>query len=122
MGRSCALGLWLLGTLGSRCDSPWVRPSRTVDSIVSERSESNQWLVYIVRCSNGSLYTGVTRDINRRLQEHNSKHGGHYTSSFGPVTLLWKEDQVDHSSSLKREAQIKRLTRPQKLTLIAGDL
>lgn len=75
------------------------------------------WIVYIVRCKNASLYTGITNDLKRRVSEHNSCRGGHYTSGFGPVSLLWKESHPTRSSALKREAQIKSWTRKKKLTL-----
>ena len=84
------------------------------------RIKDKKWVVYIVECTNRSLYTGITNDLERRLKEHNSKKGGHYTSSFGPVKLLRKEPQPDRSSALKREARIKRLSRREKLALIKG--
>lgn len=78
----------------------------------------NFWITYIVRCANGSLYTGITNDLPRRIKTHNSRRGGYYTRAFGPVTLLWKEKHADRSAASVREAQIKKLPRSKKLTLI----
>ncbi|NQT47113.1 MAG: GIY-YIG nuclease family protein [Candidatus Omnitrophica bacterium] len=76
------------------------------------------WHIYILRCNDGTLYTGSTTDIDRRLKEHNRRKGGAYTRSRLPVTLMYKEDCADQSTALKREAEIKRLTRKNKLELI----
>ncbi len=79
----------------------------------------NSWRVYILRCGDGSLYTGVTNDLERRLKAHNSGRGAKYTRSHGPVELAYSEPAFDKSSALKRELEIKGLTREQKLKLIA---
>jgi len=76
------------------------------------------WHVYIIKCSESSLYAGITTDIPRRIKEHNSGKGGRYTRTRQPVTLLYKETYSTKSQALKREAQIKGLTREKKLTLI----
>lgn len=75
------------------------------------------WTVYIVRCSDDTLYTGITTDINRRLHEHNSGKGAKYTSSRTPVNLVWKEPGHDRSSALSREHEIKSKTRDEKVKL-----
>jgi len=80
-----------------------------------------RWCVYILKCSNNTLYTGITDNIERRIKEHNSKKGGHYTSTFGPVELVWEENHPNRSSAMKRELQIKRWTRKKKEALIKGD-
>lgn len=80
-----------------------------------------KWCVYILRCRNNTLYTGITDNIERRLKEHNTKKGGRYTSTFGPVELMWQEHHPDRSSAMKREYQIKRWTRRKKEALIEGD-
>ena len=90
--------------------------------MVSERSESNQWFVYILRCKNGDLYTGVTTDLVRRFKEHISGKGGHFTKSFKVKELLFSEKRPDKSSALKREAQIKGWTRKKREALIAGNV
>ena len=75
--------------------------------------------VYILRCVDGSLYTGSTTDLARRLTAHRSGHGAKYTRSRLPVELAYWEEAPDWSAALRREAAIKRLTRQQKLALIA---
>lgn len=77
------------------------------------------WTVYILRCGDGSLYTGCTNDLSRRLKAHRSGKGAKYTRSRPPVTLVYREETVDKSSALRREAAIKRLDRREKLALIA---
>ncbi len=78
------------------------------------------WTVYIVRCANGALYTGITNDLKGRLKAHNEGKGAKYTASFGPVELAWKRRKKDKSSALKLEAAIKKLTRQEKDALLAG--
>lgn len=76
------------------------------------------WVVYILRCGDGTLYTGCTNDLPRRLEAHRAGRGAKYTRSRPPVALAYLEDVPDRSSALRREAAIKRLTRRQKLELI----
>ncbi len=75
--------------------------------------------VYMVRCADGSLYTGWTTNLAQRLQHHNKGTGAKYTRSRRPVTLVYCEVHGDRSSALRREAAIKSLSRSQKLALIA---
>ena len=75
------------------------------------------WYVYMLRCGDGSLYTGCTDDVARRLAAHQSGKGAKYTRSRLPVSLAYQEEQPDKSAALRREAAIKRLKRPQKLVL-----
>ena len=75
------------------------------------------WCVYVVRCADGSLYTGVTTALQRRLEQHNSGTGAAYTRGRRPVSLLWHEGAADRPSALRRELQIKRLPRKAKLNL-----
>lgn len=76
------------------------------------------YFVYILKCSDGSLYTGITNDVKRRLAEHKSGKGGHYTSSRKVLKIIYTEEHPDKSSALKREAEIKSWTRKNKLNLI----
>jgi putative endonuclease len=76
------------------------------------------WYVYILKCRDGSLYTGSTTDMSRRLNEHNSGKGGNYTRMRYPVKLLLTESHQSRSLAQKRESQIKRWTRDKKLALI----
>lgn len=75
--------------------------------------------VYILKCNDNTLYTGYTDDPARRTQVHNAGRGAKYTRSRLPVELVYQEELTDKSAALKREAAIKRLTRAQKLALIA---
>lgn len=79
-----------------------------------------EWFVYILECKDGSLYTGITDDVQRRLEMHNSGKGAKYTRGRGPVQLRYFEQAESHSAALRREIAIKRLTRLQKLDLIAS--
>ena len=75
--------------------------------------------IYMLRCCDGSLYTGSTTDPMRRLKIHQSGKGAKYTRSRLPVELVYREELPDKSAALRREAAIKGLTRQQKLALIA---
>ena len=76
--------------------------------------------VYILRCGDGTLYTGITNDLPRRLAAHGSGRGAKYTRSRLPVELVYQEAVPDRSAALQREAAIKRLDRRRKLALIAA--
>ena len=78
------------------------------------------YLVYILRCGDGTLYTGCTNDLPRRLQAHQSGRGAKYTRSRLPVELVYQEAVPDRSAALRREAAIKRLDRRRTLALIAA--
>ena len=77
------------------------------------------YYVYMLRCGDGSLYTGSTDDVARRLKVHQSGKGAKYTRSRLPVALVYREELPDRSAALRREAAIKKLTRGQKLALLA---
>lgn len=77
-----------------------------------------QWCVYMLECRDGSLYTGITDDLERRLKAHSSGKGAKYTRGRGPLILRYREDCEDHSAALRRELQIKALSRRDKLKLI----
>ena len=76
------------------------------------------WFVYMLRCGDGSLYTGYTDNVERRLAVHQSGRGGKYTRSHLPVELAYQEELPDKSAALRREAAIKRLSRQEKLALV----
>lgn len=82
--------------------------------------EEERCFVYMVRCADGSLYTGWTKDLARRVAAHNSGRGARYTRSRRPVALVWAEEQPHRSAALRREAAVKSLTRAAKLALAAG--
>jgi putative endonuclease len=78
-----------------------------------------EWYVYIVQCSDKSLYTGITVDLDRRVLEHNtSNKGAKYTRPRRPVQLVYSETYEDRSSASKRESAIKKLNRVEKLALL----
>jgi len=76
------------------------------------------WTVYVLRCRDGSLYTGMTNDLKHRLTVHRSGKGGAYTRSRLPVRLVYAERRASRGSALRREAEIKRLPRRAKLVLV----
>jgi predicted GIY-YIG superfamily endonuclease len=82
------------------------------------KPSNSLWFVYILRCSDGSLYTGITKDVNRRCAQHNAGTASRYTRSRRPTKLAYNETHRGQSSALKREASIKSMTRPEKLALI----
>ncbi len=81
----------------------------------------NSWYVYIVECVDGSLYTGIAKDLERRLAQHNGElaGGSRYTSGRRPVALIWSDLATDRSAASRREAAIKKLSRVDKLRLVA---
>jgi putative endonuclease len=78
----------------------------------------NNWFVYIVRCSNDSLYTGITTDIDRRIEQHNSGKGAAYTRSHRPVRLTYSETVENRSSAAKRESELKKLSKQDKELIV----
>jgi putative endonuclease len=81
---------------------------------------ARHWAVYVLRCADGSLYTGATTDVARRLSQHQAGRGARYTRARLPVTLVHSERARDRSGALRREAAIKRLPRSQKLALVGA--
>ena len=78
------------------------------------------YYLYILRCGDGSLYTGITTDVERRLAVHRSGRGAKYTRGRGPLTVVYREECGDKSAALRRELAVKALTREEKLALIGG--
>ncbi|HEY4516694.1 MAG TPA: GIY-YIG nuclease family protein [Candidatus Paceibacterota bacterium] len=76
------------------------------------------YYVYILKCKDGSLYTGITTDLKRRFAEHKEGNGGHYTRAKRVIKIVHTEEHPNKSSALKREAEIKGWTRQKKLELI----
>jgi predicted GIY-YIG superfamily endonuclease len=77
-----------------------------------------KWSIYIVRCADGSLYTGITTDLAARIKIHNSGKGAKYTRSRRPVKLMYVEKMKSESAARKREAQIKKFSHAKKFSLI----
>ncbi|OGS06544.1 MAG: hypothetical protein A2270_07550 [Elusimicrobia bacterium RIFOXYA12_FULL_51_18] len=82
------------------------------------KNGSKSWCVYVVRCANGSFYTGITNKLKARIAAHNSGKGCKYTASFGPVKLVWHKKSENRSSASKLEAEIKKMTRDEKKAFI----
>ena len=76
--------------------------------------------MYMLRCRDGSLYTGITNDLTRRLTRHNAGTASAYTRVRRPVRLVFQERQPDRSAALRREAAVRRLSRVEKLALVRG--
>ncbi|WP_415901828.1 GIY-YIG nuclease family protein [Neptuniibacter sp. QD29_5] len=91
---------------------------------MSERNfledKAGNWYVYILRCADETLYTGITTDLERRIRQHNGEivGGAKYTRVRRPVSLFWQEEHLDRSSASKREYEIKRLSRQKKENLV----
>ena len=78
----------------------------------------HSWKLYLLRCGDGTLYCGITTDVESRLEAHRSGRGAKYTRGRGPVELVYREEQANRAEASKREYQIKQLSRPEKLALI----
>lgn len=84
-------------------------------------TSKQKWAVYILECSDGTLYTGITNNLVQRLVTHNTgKHGAKYTKARRPVKVVYTEEYPTKSKVLKREHAIKQLTRAEKLKLITS--
>lgn len=81
---------------------------------------TGSWVVYILRCADGSLYTGITKALERRTVQHNAGTASRYTRVRRPVEVVYREQARDLSSALKRERQIKKLDRQKKHALVAA--
>ena len=79
------------------------------------------WYLYILRCKDGTLYTGITTDVEKRFEAHCSGKGAKYTRGRGPLTLVYRETCENHSHALKREREIKALPREKKQALIENN-
>ena len=80
-----------------------------------------KWFVYILRCGNGDLYTGITNNLERRFVQHQSGRGGWFTKTTQPVEFLYHEVYNSEDEAKQRETQLKGWSRKKKLALISGD-
>ena len=78
----------------------------------------SQWYLYILRCKDNTLYTGITTDVEKRLEAHRSGKGAKYTRGRAPLELVYRETCGSHSDALKREAEIKKHSRQAKELLV----
>jgi predicted GIY-YIG superfamily endonuclease len=79
-----------------------------------------RWFVYILRCRDGSLYTGISTDVDQRVATHNAGRGARYTRPRLPVSVVHLERKRSRSTALRREAAIKALSRAEKLNMLNG--
>jgi putative endonuclease len=77
----------------------------------------NHWICYLLECADGTLYCGITNDLEKRLAAHNAGEGAKYTRGRTPVAVRYQENCADKSAALKREIEIKRLSRVEKLAM-----
>ena len=82
--------------------------------------ENKQWVVYILECGDGTLYTGITDNFSRRFHAHSEGKGAKYTRGRGPLQLRYMENCADMSEALRREIAIKKLSRKDKLELCSS--
>jgi len=93
-----------------------------VKSVAKKTSSRAKAYVYILRCGDGTFYIGTARDVAERLVTHQSGKGAKYTRSRGPLAVVWQEGPMTVSRALRREHQLKQLTRPQKEAFVRGEL
>jgi predicted GIY-YIG superfamily endonuclease len=86
-----------------------------------KRKGRKDWTVYILRCGDGSLYTGIAKDVRARVKQHSEGRGAIYTRTRLPVKLLYQQKGLTHSQALIREAQIKAMSRSQKEEIISNE-
>ena len=84
-------------------------------------SQALNWLCYLLECADGTLYTGITNDLNKRLAAHNAGTASKYTRARLPVRLVYAEPHSDRAAASRREAALKKLRRSAKLALMAND-
>jgi len=94
--------------------------NRSASTPRTKKPKIRPWHVYLVRCSDGSIYTGITDNVDKRIEKHNSGKGAKYTAQRGPVSLMYSEVLKDQGSAMKREAQIKKWGKQQKESLASG--
>jgi putative endonuclease len=98
------------------------RPIRKKLSRTAARIEPRRWRAYLLRCADGTLYAGVTNDVAVRVASHNGHpdgRGARYTRSRRPVELAWRSAALEKSAAFKLEARLKRISRAEKMALIA---
>jgi putative endonuclease len=109
----------------SRCKKPEDRQSMNAcplaQKIPAERKNSKKWSLYILKCRDGSFYTGITNNLERRFKMHQAGKASRYTRSHGPVEMLYSEACGDRSSALIRECEVKEWPRAKKAAMISGE-
>jgi putative endonuclease len=82
---------------------------------------AESWSLYVAECADGTYYTGIAKDVDKRIEAHNAGKGSKYTAAHGPVKLLFREPQADYSAALRREYQVKSLPKPRKVRFVSGE-
>lgn len=85
------------------------------------RRRAEGWFLYVAECVDGSYYTGITKDVEKRIETHNAGKGSKYTAVHRPIKLVFQEPQADYSAALRREYQIKRLPKARKVGFVSGE-
>lgn len=85
---------------------------------MTEIIKTDEWSVYILKCGDGSYYTGITKDLDKRIDEHRSGKGAKYLRGRGPLEIIFSRNTDSHGSALKYEIKIKKLSKPEKTKLI----
>lgn len=93
------------------------RPSRTD----TRQQKPETWSLYVAECADGSYYTGIAKDVEKRIEAHNAGKGAKYTATRGPVKLIFQETQAGYSAALRREYQVKSLPKHRKVRFIQGE-
>ncbi len=94
---------------------------RSVAKATRQPLTANSWFLYVAECADGSYYTGISKDVQARIDAHNHGKGAKYTATRGPVRLLFQEPQKDYSAALRREYQVKSLSKPRKERFVQGE-
>lgn len=89
--------------------------------IVGRTKRKGGWSLYVAECADGSYYTGIAKDVGKRIEAHNTGKGAKYTATRGPVRLLFEEPQAGYSAALRREYQVKSLPKHRKVRFIQGE-
>ncbi len=85
---------------------------------MAKKKKKEKYFLYLLKCGDNSLYTGITKDMERRLKEHQAGRGGKYTRSHLPVSLVYKEKCKDFKHAIQREIEVKKWPRAKKISLI----
>jgi putative endonuclease len=93
---------------------------KMIRGIRAPAGAERDWSVYVVRCGDGTLYTGVAKGVEARLAKHNAGRGAAYTRARRPVRLVWREDGLTRSEALTREAGVKSMPKSRKELLVSG--
>lgn len=86
-----------------------------------KRKAKASWSLYVAECVDGSYYTGIAKDVEKRIEAHNQGKGAKYTATHGPVTLVFQESQASYSAALRREYQVKTLSKERKVRFVGGE-